>query len=335
MFLRFRDPVTMAANLIESRNLMSPLNLQTGNLKFPGGTAGIFIALLGATLWGVSGTVSSILFRDYGMPFTTLVSLRMLLAGIIALAVIKPSFPSKLMGSFIIFAIFWLFGVHISYLATIDYSNAPTATLLQYLFFPMVLIYEGVTGKIRVGFAVLASVALALAGTFELTTGFPGHSASIILSPLALIFGIISAITAALYTIMSAPLIKNNGTASVITWAFILGGLVSLPFSAVQSYSYFIHTDVAKILPVTGLVIFVAVFGTLAAFGLYIRSMQVISATQASLAGTMEPISAAVSSALLLGVVLTGYQYMGGTLIVLAIIVVQISSVTGYRRRTS
>ncbi len=82
----------------------------------------------------------------------------------------------------------------------------------------------------------------------------------------------------------------------------------------------------AELPAIVTLVLLVAVFGTLVAFGLYIRSMQEITATQASLAGTMEPITAALSSAILLGIFLTGFQYVGGVMIIMAIIIVQLFS---------
>ncbi|MEM0157043.1 MAG: EamA family transporter [Thermoplasmataceae archaeon] len=295
--------------------------------KMPGAQAkGILLAIIGASLWGLSGTLSSILFRDYRMPFSTLVSLRMILAGVISLAVLRPAFPGKSTGSFLIFALAGLFGVQITYLATISYSNAPTATLLQYLFFPIVMIYEVARRRINITAGILVSLALALGGTFELTTSFPSHSAAIILSPLALVFGLMSALTAALYTIMSGPLIRQNGTLPVITWAFIIGGSFSIIFSLNSSYSYFSGIRLEELPAVVTLVLLVAVFGTLVAFGLYIRSMQEITATQASLAGTMEPITAALSSAILLGIFLTGFQYIGGVMIILAIIIVQLFS---------
>ena len=287
---------------------------------------GIVLAIIGASLWGLSGTLSSILFRDYGMPFSTLVSLRMILAGIIALAVLRPKFPKGSVRDFLVFALAGLFGVQITYLATISYSNAPTATLLQYLFFPIVMIYEVARRKVSLTAGILVSVALALGGTFELTTSFPSHSAAIILSPLALIFGLLSALTAALYTIMSGPLIRQNGTLPVIAWAFVIGGAFSVIFSLNSSYTYFSGIHVSELPAIITLVLLVAVFGTLVAFGLYIRSMQEITATQASLAGTMEPITAALSSAILLGIFLTGFQYVGGVMIIMAIIIVQLFS---------
>lgn len=282
---------------------------------------GIFSALIGASLFGVSGTVSSILFITYNVPYTALVTFRMLVSGGIALVVLRPKFPRNDIPLFLIFAVAGLFGVQYTYLAAIFYSNAPTATLLQYMFFPMVMGYEALRKRIRNVGPVILSLIVALIGIYELTTSFPYHSTSIILDPLALIFGLLSALTAALYTILSGPLMRKNGSVSVISWSLFIGGLFSSLPGAGPLVEYFTHTGVIHLPYPILLFLFVAIFGTLLAFGLYIRSMEQISATQASISATMEPITAAVSSAILVGTVLTFFQYVGGFLIILAIFI--------------
>ena len=302
---------------------MAPIR---GNKKINARILGLLMAVTGASLWGISGTVSSILFRNYDFPFTTLVTLRMIMAGVILLVVFRPAFPSFNKGMFFLYSVVGLFGVQITYLAAIYYSNAPTATLLQYLFFPMVIIYETVRGKIKFSHVSSLSMILVMFGTFELITGFPFQTTPIILNPYAIFFGLLSAFEGFLYIILSAPLINKNGTVSVVTWAFIIGGAFSLTFSLGQSYAYFSSLSFVLLPEVFSLVIFVAVFGTLIAFGLYIRSMKDIGASQASLAGTMEPIMAAVSSAFVLGIFLTDAQYLGGLLILFSIILMQVFS---------
>ncbi len=294
--------------------------------KLSTGIAGLIMAISGASLWGISGTVASLLFIDYGFPFTTLVSMRMLIAGFILLVLWRPMFPSVKRSLFLFYSIVGMFGVQLTYLAAIYYSNAPTATLLQYLFLPIIMIYETFLGKIKFSRIIFLSLFLSLYGTFELITGFPFHSSPIILNPYAIFFGLMSAIEAFLYIILSGPLIKKNGTVPVITWAFLIGGLFSLIFSVSPSYSYFTSVTFSRLLLIISLVLIVAIGGTLIAFGLYLRSLRYIKATQTSLAGTVEPISAAVTSAIILGIFLTELQYIGGLLILCSIIIMQLFS---------
>ena len=288
--------------------------------------AGISYALIGGSLWGISGTVSSVLFSQYGMPYLSLVTIRMLLPGLILVTILRPAFPKGDLKRFFLFSIFGLFGVQIFYLATIAYSNAPTATLLQYLFFPMVIAVEVAMKRIGFTLAIAISLLLAIVGTFELSTGYPSQTTGIILSEGALVLGLLSALTAAYYTLVTSTLIRKHGTMPVISWGFIVGGLISVPFSFAPTVVFFSRINIPEIAPVILLTVFVAFFGTIIAFGLYMKSMSRISATKASLAGTMEPISAALSSALFLGIFLTPLQYVGGSMIICAILVVQFFS---------
>jgi drug/metabolite transporter (DMT)-like permease len=67
---------------------------------------------------------------------------------------------------------------------------------------------------------------------------------------------------------------------------------------------------------------FVTVFGTLLAFSLYISGLEHLSATETGIASSSEPIMSAVASYIFLGLVLTSTQYVGGALIILAVILV-------------
>ena len=60
---------------------------------------------------------------------------------------------------------------------------------------------------------------------------------------------------------------------------------------------------------------FVVLFGTLAAFGFYFASVRHIGATDAAIAVTAEPVTAAVAALVLLHVALHPAQYVGGALI--------------------
>src|SRR5437899_12978964 len=69
-----------------------------------------------------------------------------------------------------------------------------------------------------------------------------------------------------------------------------------------------------------GLVTFVIVFGTILAYGLYLAGLRRLSATEIGLASSSEPIVASGAAYLLLGVILTPVQYLGGAMIILAVV---------------
>ncbi|MBX8630918.1 MAG: EamA family transporter [Thermoplasmata archaeon] len=287
--------------------------------------SGVVYALTGATLWGLSGTASSALFSIYHMPYLSLLTVRMLLSGGLLYLVFRPPLPKSNPALFLVFA-FSLMTVQLTYLAAIRYSNAPTATMLQYFFLPVVLVYEIMTHRIAVTRILYIFLALAVIGIFELSTSFPAGGLSIVISLPGLAFGLMSALAAALYTLLSSPMIERYGTVDSVLWGMLAGGAMSVPLGIFPTFGYISAMRSGSFAPVLILVLFVSVFGTMIAFTFFIKSMELISATQASIAATMEPVSAAVSSLVFLGLALTYMQYAGGVLILLSIIAIQKTS---------
>lgn len=279
-------------------------------------------AVTGSALWGLSGTVSSILFSRYGMPFSTLVTMRMVFSGIILLAMGRGFVGRRDLPLFLVFAIPGLFGVQILYLATISFSNAPVATLLQFLFFPIVAIYDYMIYRSLGLSPLILALTFSILGIYELTTGFPFSGISVRISFIALVLGLATAAAAALYTITSSRIVKEYGGLKTVASGMIVGGIVSVPMGSYSGISYFQNIDMAQIIPVVSLTLFVIIFGTALAFYLYISSMRYISPVEAAVSGTLEPLAAAVSSYLALGIRLSPMQYVGGILIVISILVI-------------
>lgn len=291
-------------------------------------TAGIVYALVGTMLWGFSGTAASALFSIYNMPYLSLLTIRMLASGAIMLLALRKAFPS---GGIWLFTAFTanLVIVQLSYLAAISLTNAPTATILQYLSLPMVLLYEIRMKRFRASVLLFAMMLTTLIGVFELTTSFPSQGLGFAVNPVGLAFGVISAVTAAVYVLLSRPMIDRFGAANSVAWGLAVGGIVSVPLGTVPSVGYFAALGAGSIIPVALLTLFVIIFGTILAFTLFIKSMESLSATQATIAAAIEPFSAAASSYIFLGLVMTPLQYLGGALIIVSIIIVQKTNAAG------
>ena len=270
------------------------------------------------------------LFTIYRMPFLSLLVVRMLFSGFLLFLAFRPSLPRGNTGLLLLFSVS-LLAVQHTYLGAIEYSSAPTATMLQYLMFPMVVIFELAVRRIQSHAVLLVTVALALAGIFELSTNFPVSGLGLAINPLGLILGVLSALSAAVYTLLSGPVIRKFGATKCLTWSMMVGGLLALPVSLMPSLSFFGSLATVSVAPVVLLIAFVTLAGTLVPFTLYVKSMESMSATRASLAATMEPLSAALSSLLLLGVVLSPLQYAGGAMIVSAVVLMQLSGMVENR----
>ena len=219
----------------------------------------------------------------------------------------------------ILLGIFGYAGSSLAYLEAIQYSNAATATLLQFLFLPMVAGYEALTGSLHWTRRWALTLFLAIVGTLLLIVGI---NFQILVTPIGLLFGLLAAVSGAYYNLGSRNYVRTYGPWWTTSWGFAVGGLVSLPFGLISLRNYVLPSSIGDITEVVFLVIFVTVFGTLLAFSLYISGLEHLAATEVGIASSSEPIMSAVASYIFLGLILTFAQYLGGALIILAVILV-------------
>ncbi len=289
---------------------------------------GIVMVILASTFWGLSGTAAQVLFQRYGISPSWLVDVRLTLSGTLLLVIqllrgngrkvffvwhgLKDAF------AIILFGLFGMLGVQYTYFVTIQYGNAATATLLQYLGPVVIIIYTAFRYlKIPSKKEILAA-GLAVIGTYLLVTN--GSLYTIIIPFLALVWGLGSAIALAFYTIFPKQLLLKFGSVSTAGWGMLIGGFVFSIFSKPWVATSSVPISFTVIL----LVLFVVVFGTFLAFYLYIDSLRSISPTEASLLSCAEPLSASFVSIIWFHIHLGFFSWLGaacilGTIIVLAL----------------
>ena len=275
--------------------------------------------LVGASLWGLSGTAAQALFQIYKFPVVGLLTIRMLVSGAVLLIVLRPPKPTRAILPLILLSIFGYAGSQFFYLAAIQFSNAATATLLQFLFLPMVAGYEAVTKSLSWSHRWTLTLLLAATGTLLLVVG---STFNILVTPIGLATGLSAAVAAAYYTLGSRHYVRTLGSWWITCWGFTIGGLVTLPFGLAALSDYSWPSSVNNLVEVSFLVGFVIVFGTILAFGLYVSGLQHLSATETGIASSAEPIMSAIAAYVLLGVVLTPTQYFGGALMISAVMLV-------------
>ncbi|MDQ0195557.1 EamA family transporter [Paenibacillus wynnii] len=290
---------------------------------------GFLMASGGALLWGVSGTVAQHLFQQVHISAAWLVTLRLMVAGVIFLLLSLRQEGSKVwrlwldkdfIRQMLIFGMLGMLGVQYTYFASIEAGNAAIATLLQYLAPLFILLYTIVWKKTRLVLLDFIGAALALAGTYLLLTG--GDSSQLAVSLKGLIWGILSGISLAFYTLYSGPLIKKYSVQLIMGWGMLVGGVgmnIVHPIWATPN----IEWSPAVI----GSILFVVLLGTLAAFYLYIGSLHYIAPHEASLLSCTEPISAIISSVIWLSVPFNLFQALGAGLIVLMTLLISLKSI--------
>jgi drug/metabolite transporter (DMT)-like permease len=276
---------------------------------------GLLYAVCGAVLWGLSGTAAQALFQAYHLTAQWLVTVRMLGAGILLLCWFRPTFPSQHKIRFTVFALVGLAGVQFTYFATIAYSNVTTATCLQYLYLPMIALYELVVQHKVATRGKLVALVMALPGVFLLVLGDQDGRIALQVTPLTLFFGILSAILAAYYLIASQYFVVAAGAWPITTWGFLIGE-AAMAFVA-PPWNIQVSGNIGMF---AMLVAFVVLFGTLLAFGLTFSSLAYVSPMEASIVITVEPITAALASLVFFHVPLLLQQYFGGICILLAVV---------------
>lgn len=273
---------------------------------------GIALVLIGATLWGISGTVAQYLFQRQGISPAWLVDIRLLISGSILLIMAGMKDPKKIMDiwktkhgavSLLLFSILGMLAVQYTYFAAIDHSNAAAATVLQYLAPVMIAGYLAIRSKKLPTRWQFTAIFLALLGTLLLVTR--GNIGTLSISGLAVFWGIASAVALAFYTLQPRGLLARWGSVTVTGWGMVVGGLsfsfVHPPWAFEGTVSF----------PSLFAVAFVVIFGTLIAFYCYLESLKYISASETSLLASVEPLSAAFVSVLWLGVPFGIEEWLG------------------------
>lgn len=278
--------------------------------------AGVAIVVFSSALWGLSGTAAQLLFQGHGVSPLFLVTVRLWGAAVILLGILLLRRPgslrvdAKTLGQLAIFGAFGFFLVQFSYFAAVATAGVATATFLQYLGPGLIVLYVAAARR-RLPTALEAgSLALALAGTVLLVLGDGGLRITL----WGLLFGLLSAVTLAFYTIYPAPLVRRLGPWTTTGYGFLFGALAASLFLPLALRGAG-HLGANGLL----LVAFVVLLGTLVPFALYVYALGGLSPTEVGISATAEPLSAAASAYLVLGQALQGWQYLGGALIVLAV----------------
>lgn len=284
---------------------------------------GIFLVLTGALFWGIGGTVSQKLFQEFGIAVDWLVTTRLLIAGFLLLTVqFLWKDRSQILGvwknrrsafSLIIFGILGMLAVQYTYMVSIKHGNAAIATLLQYLAPVMIIVYLVFRKQTFLTRKDLVTVVLALGGCFFLLTN--GSISQLSVPSSAIIWGVLSGVALAFYTLYAIPLLKQFDSLVIVGWAMIIGSF-ALSFVHPPWQMDFATLTVEAYL----YLVFVIIFGTMIAFWFYIESLQSLVAKESSLLGSTEPLAAVFTTVFWLKEPFGMYQWVGTTCIILMIL---------------
>lgn len=286
---------------------------------------GTAFALLGGVGWGFSGACAQYLFAHNGLDPLWISSVRMLCAGIVlsifALVAFRGPFLSLCRNpkSLLHLTFFSLCGVafcQVTYLLAIQYSNAGTATVIQYTGPVMIVLYFCVRGRRLPHPREVVAVVCVIVGTFLIATH--GNPSTLVLTPQALFWALVSAFAYAIYSLIPRPLMAHYGSVPVVAGALLIGGIVLS--CVLQSWTFDTGLD-AKGFAV--LFIGLVFFGTVVGFTVYFQAVRDIGATKASIIASIETVSATMFAVVWLGtefvpIDIIGFIFIVATVFVLA-----------------
>ena len=289
---------------------------------------GYLLVILGAVLWGTSGVVGKFLFHKGVTPYQ-LVQLRVTLASVLLCGwfFLRPSLARIRPADILYFAVLGTLGmamVQFTYFFAISKIQVAVAILLQYLAPALIAVYTVVFDREKLSPYLAAAIVLAFSGCYLVAGAYNFNFLE--LNQVGILTGICSAITFAFYSLYMEKGMRRYSPWTVLGYAMFFAALFwnlahYLWRSAPAPLAAVIHTYSAVEWAGIG---YIAVLGTLAAFGLYFEGVGLIRSSRASVTATLEPITGGIVAYLFLGEALQPLQILGGLLVIAAVIVLQI-----------
>ena len=284
---------------------------------------GIILTLLGATLWGVSGTSVQFIGNFRNMNLEWLLTMRLITAGLLTVLYGWIRQGNAIFNVFrnwrdtlglVVFGVFGMALCQYTYFRSIVIAGAGIATVLQYLAPSMIIIYLLVRYGKRPSTGEIISVILALAGTICLM-GNNGFSFESFRSDV-LFWGLLSAVGVAVYSVSPVRLLATYGTIPIVGFGMLLSGLVAaVLFQQPHSYATW---DVWTVVGCFNVVF----LGTIVSFNAYLEGVKRIGAVSGSILSSIEPISAAFFGWALLGNQFNLVGILGMAMIIATVIII-------------
>ncbi|MBQ9973018.1 MAG: EamA family transporter [Firmicutes bacterium] len=287
---------------------------------------GILITVFAGICWGFSGSCGQFLFDNKGVISNWLVPIRLITAGTSVLLfllvvdrkkVLAPWKVKRDAKEMLIFAIAGMALCQYSYFTAIQHSNAGVATVLQYTGPILILAWLCMKQKRLPRRFEIIALGLVLGGAFLLATH--GDLTTMTLTKPAIIWGVISAVALAIYSVQPERLLGIYGSLATTGWGMFIGGIVlNIMFKPWTITG--VTVDGGTILALFGVIF----FGTILAFCMYLTGVKYIGSTDAAMVSCVEPIAAVLFSAVWLGESFAFIDIIGMVLIIAGVLIISL-----------
>ncbi|WP_373094555.1 DMT family transporter [Streptococcus oralis] len=286
---------------------------------------GTIYSLLSGLIWGICGILGEYFFSHYQVSSGWITSMRLLVAGSFVIVLSSLKLRSQLFEiwrnrnnslPFLAYAILGIFSVQYFFYLCVEYSNATTATILQFISPVFILFYNRIIYKKKASKSAIFYVLVTMVGVFLMAT--KGDLSKLSITPLALLTGLLSALGVMFNVILPQRFAKKYGFVPTVGWGMIIAGIFSNFLYPVYKISF--QVDAISIC----ICLTIAFLGTSFAFFLSMKAVSLVSPLVVSVVSASEPLSSAILSVLFLGLVLDGYLLLAMILIIIPMIFLSI-----------
>jgi len=285
---------------------------------------GIFFAALASTLWGISGTMLQYVSQDIAIPAPWFIGARTFGAGVILIVISLILYGKKTFAIFkswrdivrlLMYAAFGLAANLYTFYVSIEQGNASAATILQYLSPLFIVLWAVFFHHERPVRGDLIAFALALVGVVLAITRGDVHSLAVPMS--AIIWGILSGVTAAMYVTLPKPLVAKYPPFVVLGW----GTLFASAGFNIWRPIWINHPPLTPQLWLgLGTVILV---GTVGAFGSLLISLQYAPESVVSIIDALQPVVTFVLSIIVFHSQINAVEVIGVAIVLVAVYILQ------------
>lgn len=285
---------------------------------------GIFWALLASCMWGISGTVLQVISQGESIPASWFLSARTLGAGLVLIIISFIKYQFHIFDVFkslrdvlwlLAYAIFGLMANLLTFYMSVQEGNASAATILQYLSPLFIVLGSLIFQKEWPLRSDVIAFALAMLGVFLAITH--GNIHSLAISNTALIWGILSGVTAAFYVVLPKPVTKNHPPMVVLGWALIIGSILFNIHQPVWVNTPDISTKLVLSMAT------VILIGTVFPFWALLHSLNFAPSAVVSILDAVQPVVTFILSLIFLNLKFNIVELIGAILVVIAIIIIQ------------
>lgn len=284
---------------------------------------GFICVLVAALFWGTGGVAGQYLYTRHFLDPIWLVMVRQILAGMVFLGYsllwekddvfgILKEYPVGIL----VLSFCGILGAQLGFYYTISLCNAATATVLQYTAPVMVLLWMAYKERRWPDSMESIGVVLSFTGVFLISTH--GDLGNLAISPEALIIGLLSAVSYALYSVQPVEMLKRYSVTTVIGWGQFISGVFLIifrnPFNPAGSWN--VYAVLAFLHLVIG--------ATILTYALYLTGLKIIGSTKAALFSCAEPISSIICVVVLLDTKITNMDILGMGCIIFTVLMLSV-----------